>query len=63
MVHRGRVVIDSNDVSAKDVFVPDYLSFPLGPELAPNPRFTGPLYRFTARDANIACLFPQYLLR
>lgn len=53
---------DSNDVSAKDVFVPDYLSLPLNPELAPNPRFQGPLYRFPASGANIACLFPPVSL-
>ena len=53
---------DSNDVSAKDVFVPDYLTFPLDPTLAPNPRFTGPLYRFPASGINIACLFPPVSL-
>jgi len=58
----GMKATDSNDVSAKDVFVPDYLSFPLDPELAPNPRFTGPLYRFPASGANIACLFPPISL-
>ena len=58
----GMKATDSNDVSAKDVFVPDYLSFPLGPDLAPNPRFTGPLYRFPTSGANIACLFPPVSL-
>lgn len=53
---------DSNDVSARDVFVPEYLSLPLNPELAPNPRFPGPLYRFPASGANIACLFPPVSL-
>ena len=53
---------DSNDVSAKDVFVPDYLTFPLDPTLKPNPRFTGPLYRFPASGINIACLFPPVSL-
>lgn len=58
----GMKATDSNDVSAKDVFVPDYLSFPLDPEGVPNPRFTGPLYRFPASGANIACLFPPVSL-
>ena len=58
----GMKATDSNDVSAKDVFVPDYLSIPLDPNLAPNPRFTGPLYRFPASGANIACLFPPVSL-
>ena len=53
---------DSNDVVAKDVFVPDYLTFPLDPELPPNPRFKGPLYRFPASGFNIACLFPPVSL-
>jgi indole-3-acetate monooxygenase len=54
----GMKATDSNDVSAKDVFVPGYLTFPLDPTLAPNPRFSGPLYRFPASGFNIACLFP-----
>ena len=58
----GMKATDSNDVSAKDVFVPDYLSFPLDPERPPNPRFTGPLYRFPASGINIACLFPPVSL-
>jgi indole-3-acetate monooxygenase len=58
----GMKATDSNDVSAKDVFVPDYLSLPLNPELGPNPRFSGPLYRFPASGANIACLFPPVSL-
>jgi indole-3-acetate monooxygenase len=53
---------DSNDVVAKDVFVPDYLTMPLNPELGPNPRFSGPLYRFPASGANIACFFPPVSL-
>jgi alkylation response protein AidB-like acyl-CoA dehydrogenase len=58
----GMKATDSNDVHAKDVFVPEYLSFPLNPELAPNPRFTGALYHFPASGANIACLFPPVSL-
>jgi hypothetical protein len=33
----GMKATDSNDVSAKDVFVPEYLSFPLSPNLRPIP--------------------------
>jgi indole-3-acetate monooxygenase len=58
----GMKATDSNDVSAKDVFVPDYLSLPLNPELPANPRFSGPLFRFPASGANIACLFPPVSL-
>ncbi len=58
----GMKATDSNDIAAKDVFVPDYLSFPLDPELAPNPRYTGPHYHFPASGANIACLFPPISL-
>jgi alkylation response protein AidB-like acyl-CoA dehydrogenase len=47
---------DSNDVEAKDVFVPDHLSFPLVPELPSGCHFQGPLYRFPAAGLNIACL-------
>jgi indole-3-acetate monooxygenase len=58
----GMKATDSNDVSAKNVLVPDYLTIPLNPELGPNPRFTGPLYRFPASGANIACFFPPVSL-
>jgi indole-3-acetate monooxygenase len=37
---------DSNDVVMDNVFVPAALTFPLVPEVAPNPHFLGPLYRF-----------------
>jgi alkylation response protein AidB-like acyl-CoA dehydrogenase len=53
---------DSNDVAANDVFVPEYLTFPLDPTYALNPRFNGPLYRFPASGFNIACLFPPIAL-
>jgi alkylation response protein AidB-like acyl-CoA dehydrogenase len=58
----GMKATDSNDVSAKDVFVPDYLTFPLDPELPPNPRFNGPLYRYPASGINIASFFPPVSL-
>ena len=52
----GMRATDSNDVEAKDVFVPDHRLFVLTPEFYPNPYFEGPLYRFPAAGANIACL-------
>lgn len=58
----GMKATDSNDVAANKVFVPDHLTIPLDPHGKPNPRFTGPLYRFPASGANIACLFPPVSL-
>ena len=52
----GMRATDSNDVEAKDVFVPDHLLFPLVPEFEPGFHFKGPLYRFPAAGANIAAL-------
>lgn len=52
----GMKATDSNDVEARDVFVPDHLLFPLVPDFQPGPHFQGPLYRFPAAGANIACL-------
>ena len=52
----GMRATDSNDIEAKDVFVPDHLSFPLIPDFVPGRHFKGPLYRFPAAGANICCL-------
>jgi indole-3-acetate monooxygenase len=52
----GMRATDSNDVQAKDVFVPDHLSYPLVPEFEPNIYYTGPLYQFPAIGASIASL-------
>jgi alkylation response protein AidB-like acyl-CoA dehydrogenase len=52
----GMRATDSNDVEARDVFVPDHRLFPLTPEFHPGRHFQGPLYRFPAAGANIACL-------
>jgi alkylation response protein AidB-like acyl-CoA dehydrogenase len=52
----GMRATDSNDVEAKDVFVPDHRLFALTPEFHPNPYFEGPLYRYPAAGANVACL-------
>ena len=52
----GMRATDSNDVEARNVFVPDHRLFPLTPEFHPGRHFQGPLYRFPAAGANIACL-------
>jgi indole-3-acetate monooxygenase len=52
----GMRATDSNDIEVKDVFVPDHRLFVLTPEFFPNPYFEGPLYRYPAAGANIACL-------
>lgn len=52
----GMRATDSNDVEAKDVFVPDYRLFVLTPEFHPGHHFEGPLYRYPAAGANVACL-------
>ena len=58
----GMCATDSNDVEAKDVFVPDHLSFPLVPAFEPNHYFQGPLYRFPAIGAGITCLIAPVAL-
>lgn len=58
----GMRATDSNDVEAKDVFVPGHLSFPLSPEFHPNRYYTGPLYQVPAAGANIACLLAPVTL-
>lgn len=58
----GMRATDSNDAEAKDVFVPDHLSFPLVPEFQPNRYYTSPLYRFPAAGADIACLLAPVTL-
>jgi alkylation response protein AidB-like acyl-CoA dehydrogenase len=58
----GMRATDSNDVEAKDVFVPDHRLFALSPEFRPNHYFEGPLFRFPAAGSNIACLLPPVSL-
>jgi indole-3-acetate monooxygenase len=58
----GMCATDSNDIEAKDVFVSDHLIFPLVPAFQPNRYYTGPLYRFPAAGANIACLLAPVTL-
>lgn len=52
----GMRATDSNDIEAKDVFVPNHFSFPLIPDFVPGEHFKGPLYRFPAAGANICSL-------
>jgi len=52
----GMKATDSNDVEAKDVFVPDHRLFYIMPEFQPGRHFKSPLYRFPSAGANIACL-------
>ncbi len=53
----GMKATDSNDVAANDVFVPDHLFFPLAPEFEPNQYYKGPLYKFAAIGASVACSY------
>ncbi|HET9747280.1 MAG TPA: acyl-CoA dehydrogenase family protein [Chitinophagaceae bacterium] len=52
----GMHATDSNDIEAKDVFVPDHRVCSLMAEFKPGKHFTKPLYHFPAAGANIACL-------
>ena len=52
----GMKATDSNDIAAKDVFVPNDLFFPLAPEFEPNTYYKGLLYQFPAIGASIASL-------
>lgn len=52
----GMCATDSNDVEAKDVFVPDHRLFPVAPEFNAGQHFKGPLYRFPSAGANLASL-------
>jgi alkylation response protein AidB-like acyl-CoA dehydrogenase len=53
---------DSNDIEAKDVFVPDHRVCSLMNEFKPGKHFTKPLYHFPAAGANIACLLAPVTL-
>jgi len=58
----GMKATDSNDVAAKDVFVPDHLYFLLKPEFQLNKYYDGVLYRFAAIGASIASLIAPVAL-
>ena len=52
----GMHATDSNDIEAKDVFVPDHRLCPIIPEFDAGSNFKGPLYKIPAACANVACL-------
>jgi alkylation response protein AidB-like acyl-CoA dehydrogenase len=58
----GLKASDSNDIAAKDVFVPNHLFFPLAPEFQPNKYYEGPLYKFSAIGTSVACLIAPVAL-
>ncbi|HMJ46953.1 MAG TPA: acyl-CoA dehydrogenase family protein [Ferruginibacter sp.] len=53
---------DSNDIEAKNVFVPEHLSFFLTPEYERNQHYKSPLYKFPAIGASIASLIAPVAL-
>ena len=52
----GMHATDSNDIEAKDVFVPDHRVCALMDEFKPGQHFSKPLYHFPAAGGNIASL-------
>jgi alkylation response protein AidB-like acyl-CoA dehydrogenase len=58
----GMRATDSNDVAAKDVFVPGHLTFLLVPEFQPGKHFKGLLYQFPAIGVCVACLLAPVAL-
>lgn len=58
----GMRATDSNDVEAKDVFVPRHFTFPLIPNFQPGKHFQGPLYQFPAVGVCVACLLAPVAL-
>lgn len=58
----GMRATDSNDVEAKNVFVPDHRVCPIIPEFTPGEHFKGPLYKVPTVCGNLACLLPPVTL-
>lgn len=58
----GMHATDSNDIEAKDVFVPAHRVCSLMAEFKPGPHFAKPLYHFPAAGGNIACLLAPVAL-
>lgn len=58
----GMHATDSNDIEAKDVFVPDQRVCYLMDEFKPGQHFGKPLYHFPAAGGNIACLLAPVAL-
>jgi indole-3-acetate monooxygenase len=52
----GMHATDSNDIEAKDVFVPDHRTCSIMSEFQPGRHFAKSLYHFPAAGGNIACL-------
>ena len=58
----GMHATDSNDIEAKDVFVPDHRVCYLMSEFKPGRHFAKPLYHFPAAGGNITCLLAPVTL-
>lgn len=58
----GMRATDSNDVEAKDVFVPGYLQYPMVPPFQPGRHFEGLLYQMPAMGICVACLLAPVAL-
>lgn len=58
----GMHATDSNDIEAKDVFVPDHRLFPVMPEFNAGRNFKGPLYKVPSACLNIASLLAPVAL-
>ena len=58
----GMHATDSNDIEARDVFVPDHRVCSLMAEFKPGRHFAKPLYHFPAAGGNIACLLAPVTL-
>ena len=58
----GMHATDSNDIEAKDVFVPHHRVCSLMDEFKPTTHFARPLYHFPAAGGNIACLLAPVTL-
>jgi alkylation response protein AidB-like acyl-CoA dehydrogenase len=52
---------DSNDIVARDVWVPQAMSYPLTPTFTPAPGFEGPLYRMPAPSSSTLVIVPTAL--
>lgn len=58
----GMKATDSNDIAAKDVFVPDHRFYFLSPESRLNSHYQSSLYHFAAIGASVACLIAPVAL-
>lgn len=58
----GMRATDSNDVAAKDVFVPRHLHYAMVPQFQPGRHFEGLLYQYPAIGTCVACLLAPVAL-